>query len=655
MTQPTLEANSSGSSIFKILLATDCHLGYEERSSKKTDRQDSFITFEEILQIAVAKRVDFILLGGDLFHDSTPSQNVVLRCINLLRKYCFGDRKIKFQFLSDPSEVLSNITQELNFENENLNIGLPIFTIHGNHDNPSFEYTSTLDILAASGVINYFGKVSDLTQITISPMILKKGDSYIAIYGLSYIGDQRLSRLLKNDMVKFLRPENIENCFNILVLHQNRAAHTRHGSIPEDKLPSFFDLIFWGHEHECRIVPELISLPDDEKYYITQPGSSVATSMAIGESKPKHVGVLKIQDGRFLIDAIKLQTVRPLVFDTIDLTEVINKEYCDDSTTGVLEYVDDYIANTMLPQVEQLITENPNQPKIPFLRLKVVYKEEIHMFDSMLITRKYADRVANAKDLILFRRDKRGLKLDSLDFDDNEAAADLAECFQHETDKDWSLAIQKEVENSLRRNNTELNILSLLGMNEALDRCIKANDNNSFFSIFNYQVKKTLDHFETRDIKLNRAEYEEELRIFREERAKNSTDEINQVKGMLDNKEERQRLNGSIAVPSDLIDVPDLDNADDPMPVPTRGRGRAKATRARAGTRGAARGGRGRAAPAASPVRSPLTISTQARNNQTSNNGNDRFFQPTQPSQLMTSTQRPGARKPTQFYNSDSD
>lgn len=48
------------------------------------------------------------------------------------------------------------------------------------------------------------------------------------------------------------------------------------------------------------------------------------------------------------------------------------------------------------------------------------------------ITRKYADRVANAKDLILFRRDKRGLKLESLDFDDNEAAADLAECFQHE-------------------------------------------------------------------------------------------------------------------------------------------------------------------------------------------------------------------------------
>lgn len=34
---------------------------------------DSFITFEEILEIANLKEVDFILLGGDLFHIATPS------------------------------------------------------------------------------------------------------------------------------------------------------------------------------------------------------------------------------------------------------------------------------------------------------------------------------------------------------------------------------------------------------------------------------------------------------------------------------------------------------------------------------------------------------------------------------------------------------
>lgn len=44
---------------------------------------DSFIAFEEILLHAVQNNVDFILLGGDLFHDANPSQNS-------LQKYVFG-------------------------------------------------------------------------------------------------------------------------------------------------------------------------------------------------------------------------------------------------------------------------------------------------------------------------------------------------------------------------------------------------------------------------------------------------------------------------------------------------------------------------------------------------------------------------------------
>ena len=53
---------------------------------------DCFITFEEILQHAVKYQVDFILLGGDLFHHNKPSINCLNRCLDLLRRYCLGSK-----------------------------------------------------------------------------------------------------------------------------------------------------------------------------------------------------------------------------------------------------------------------------------------------------------------------------------------------------------------------------------------------------------------------------------------------------------------------------------------------------------------------------------------------------------------------------------
>lgn len=53
---------------------------------------DSFETFEEILKMAVEQQVDFILLGGDLFHENKPSRQCLVKCMELLRKYTFGDK-----------------------------------------------------------------------------------------------------------------------------------------------------------------------------------------------------------------------------------------------------------------------------------------------------------------------------------------------------------------------------------------------------------------------------------------------------------------------------------------------------------------------------------------------------------------------------------
>jgi len=53
---------------------------------------DTFNTFEEVLQLAVKHEVDFILLAGDLFHVNQPSVASLERCISLLRTYCLGDK-----------------------------------------------------------------------------------------------------------------------------------------------------------------------------------------------------------------------------------------------------------------------------------------------------------------------------------------------------------------------------------------------------------------------------------------------------------------------------------------------------------------------------------------------------------------------------------
>lgn len=54
----------------------------------------------------------------------------------------------------------THLSRRVNYEDPNLNIGLPVFTIHGNHDDPAgSDNLSAVDILSSAGLLNYFGKV----------------------------------------------------------------------------------------------------------------------------------------------------------------------------------------------------------------------------------------------------------------------------------------------------------------------------------------------------------------------------------------------------------------------------------------------------------------------------------------------------------------
>lgn len=63
-----------------------------------------------------------------------------------------------------------------------------------------------------------------------------------------------------------------DDWFNILVLHQNRANRGIKNFIPYNVIPSFINLVIWGHEHDCNIQPTQHT-PDGP--WICQPGKNV--------------------------------------------------------------------------------------------------------------------------------------------------------------------------------------------------------------------------------------------------------------------------------------------------------------------------------------------------------------------------------------------
>ena len=110
--------------IIRVLIATDNHLGYGEKVPIKAE--DSFITFDEILEIALENDVDFVLLGGDLFHENKPSRQAYMKCLEILRKRCLGDRPVSIQLVSDPGQNFGHCTagrKDVNYTDPNMNIG----------------------------------------------------------------------------------------------------------------------------------------------------------------------------------------------------------------------------------------------------------------------------------------------------------------------------------------------------------------------------------------------------------------------------------------------------------------------------------------------------------------------------------------------------
>ncbi|EGC34567.1 hypothetical protein DICPUDRAFT_34779, partial [Dictyostelium purpureum] len=384
--------------VMRILVATDNHLGYLERDPIRGD--DSFNSFEEILKYAHSLKVDMVLLGGDLFHDNKPSRSCLYRTMELFRKYCLGDSPVRIQFLSDQAVNFSNQFHTVNYEDPNFNISLPVFSIHGNHDDPTGEGgLAALDLLSVSNLVNYFGKTEDIDDITVYPLLLGKGETKIAIYGLGNIRDERLYRTFQKQSVKLMRPlENKDDWFNILVLHQNRVAHNPKNYVHEKMIDGFVDFVLWGHEHECLISPQSSSVGE---FHISQPGSSVATALSEGESKDKFVGLLEVYKNQFRFKPFPLNTVRPFIMDSIILSD---SKIHPTQQNQIIEWIEEKVEQ-MITKAKEKFEGKPNEKMLPLIRLKVDYTG-YSTINPQKFGQRFSGRVANPNDVLLFHRKK---------------------------------------------------------------------------------------------------------------------------------------------------------------------------------------------------------------------------------------------------------
>ncbi|MEW5311761.1 MAG: hypothetical protein WDW38_003448 [Sanguina aurantia] len=362
-------------SLLKVLISTDNHLGVWEKDEIRKD--DSFRAFEEVLKTATQLNVDFVV--------SDQAQN--------------------FE------------SKQVNFENPNHNVGLPVLTIHGNHDDPSgSDNLSAVDILSSCNLVNYFGKLpiigSSVGKVTLSPVLIQKGMTKLALYGLGNIRDERLFRSWQTPgMVKWERPASTseadaDHWVNLLVLHQNRVQHGAFAKncIQEHQLPLFLDLAIWGHEHECRADPEDIPNPPgvtvsvEKRRSIIQPGSSVATALSEGEAKRKHVVCLEIMGDRYRSVKYPLHSVRPFMYSRAALRDV-TPSLPDEDPEAVQAYLEGQVDELIQQALQEFPPVPGTPPLLPVIRLRVNYTG-YSTINAQRFGQKYVGKVANPHDVL---------------------------------------------------------------------------------------------------------------------------------------------------------------------------------------------------------------------------------------------------------------
>ncbi|KAL8450789.1 hypothetical protein Emag_003077 [Eimeria magna] len=254
------EAEEDDESTFKILIATDTHLGFKGEDPVRGN--DSFRTFEEILQIGRKESVDFVLHGGDLFDENKPSRTTLYRAMCLLRKYCFGSGTIQFDVLSTVNAAATGDATQPSVNG--VTGGAPAAPA-GRKEGVRVEAAPPEGQTHTNAEANLAHAATQGMATDVFRFGLNYLNENLAIYGMGWVRDERLHR-----------------------------AYTHVSLVPPQ-----------GHEHDCHTE---LRQSREGRCQVLQPGSSIATSLTAGEAQQKHVFVL--------------ETVRPLIVEDVSLADI---------------------------------------------------------------------------------------------------------------------------------------------------------------------------------------------------------------------------------------------------------------------------------------------------------------------------------------------
>jgi DNA repair exonuclease SbcCD nuclease subunit len=263
----------------KLAFISDLHLGFAFGTERG---EESFENAEKAFELALKEKPDLVLIGGDIFHDKIPRQEVIGKAIELFTSLNQKLRKVL---------LLKKITKNKEtIEKKEL---IPaVIGIWGTHERRHTNSTNPAQLLEKAGLINLLHSESILVEV---------GYEKIGIHGLSGVPED-----YARDALLSWKPEPFENSHNILMLHQNLAEliPTEANAISFADLPEKFDFYLLGHFHW-----HLEEQHPRTKAPILIPGSTIVTQLSQKEATGDK--------GFFIIDLPPEKKLRDINFKVI--------------------------------------------------------------------------------------------------------------------------------------------------------------------------------------------------------------------------------------------------------------------------------------------------------------------------------------------------